>query len=370
MVDRIIYALSALKELFVISRAPTGILGDSIDLRAVGKDLGVRYVLSGSVLRSGRRLRIGTELGDASSGEIILADQHEGDLDDLFHVQDRIAQEVVKMIAPNVRERELKKSLRKHPQNMTAYDLVLQAMEPLYDLDYATFSRARGLLQRAIALDPGYAPAFSYAGYWHMFRQGQGWSPDASADISTAERLARAAIANDSHDAMALAIFGHTQSHLTKDLEQAIGIFDGAIAISPNSHIAWILKGATLCFVGDGPNAVRCAETGVRLSPFDRHVFFAEHILAQAHYVNRNFDQAISWGRRADMHNARNTSNLRTLISSLIAIDRTEEAREIARRHAAIVPDFSVSAWAARTPMQDEIRRQRIERLLAAGMPE
>lgn len=370
MVDRIIYALAALKELFVISRGSTGGFSAPIDLRAVGKDLEVRYVLSGSVLRSGERLRIGTELGDTSTGEIIRADQHEVDLDDLFHVQDRIAQEVVKTIAPNVRDRELKKSLRKHPQNITAYDLVLQAMEPLYDLDYATFSRARGLLQRAIALDPGYAPAFSYAAYWHMFRQGQGWSPDAAADIHTAERLARAAIANDSHDAMALAIFGHTQSHLTKDFEQSTSIFDSAIAISPNLAIAWILKSATLCFVGDGPNAVRCGETGVRLSPLDRHVFFAEHILAQAHYVNRNFEQAISWGRRADIHNARNTSNLRTLISSLIATNRTEEAREIANRHAAIAPGFTVSAWAARTPMQGDIQQQRIDRLLAAGMPE
>ena len=122
--------------------------------------------------------------------------------------------------------------------------------------------------------------------------------------------------------------------------------------------------------MGDGPSAVRCAETGVRLSPFDQHVFFAEHILAQAHYVNRNFDQAISWGRRADMHNGRNTSNLRTLVSSLIAIDRSEEAREVAKRHAEIVPGFRVSVWAARTPLQGDIKKQRIIRLLAAGMPE
>lgn len=369
MVDHIIYALAALKELFVISRGSGGGFSDPIDLRSIGKDLGVRYVLSGSVLRSGRRLRIGTELGDASTGEIIRADEHVGDLDDLFNVQDRIAQEVVKTIAPQVRDRELKKSVRKHPQNMTAYDLVLQAMEPLYQLDYATFSRARGLLQRAIALDPGYAPAFSYAAYWHMFRQGQGWSPDVYDDLRNAERLARAAIANDTHDAVALAIFGHAQSHLTNDFEQSIGIFDSAIAICPNSAITWALKAATLCFIGDGPSAVPCAETGVRLSPPDQHAFFAEHILAQAHYVNRNFDQAIFWGRRADMHNARNASNLRTLISSLIATNKSEEAREVANRHAAVVPSFTVSGWAARTPMQGEIRRQRIERLLAAGMP-
>jgi adenylate cyclase len=370
MVDHIIYGMAALRELFVISRGSTAGFLDPVDIRAIGEHLGVRYVLHGSVLRSGRRLRIGTELSDTATGEVIHADQHEGELDDLFHLQDRIAQGVVKTIAPNVRDRELKKSLRKHPQNMTAYDLVLQAMEPLYRLDYATFSRARGLLQRAIALDPSYAPAFTYAAYWHMFRQGQGWSPDPTADVRAAERLASAAIASDGNDAMALAIRGHVQSHLSKDLEQSIDIFDHAVAIGPNSAIAWTLKAATHCFIGDGPNAVRCAETGVRLSPFDLHVFFARHILAQAHYVNGNFDQAIVMARRADMDNDRNASNLRTLISSLVAINRIEDARQIAERHAVIVPGFRVSAWAARTPMQGDIRTRRIERLLLAGMPE
>jgi len=371
MVDHIIYALAALKELFVISRGSTVNFQDqTIDARAIGERLGVRYVLYGSVLRSGKRLRISAELSDATTGEVIRADQYDGDLGDLFDLQDRIAQEVVKAIAPNVRDRELRKSLRKHPQNMTAYDLVLQAMDLLYHLDYATFSRARGLLQRAIALDPSYAPAFSLAAYWQMFRVAQEWTPDLAADIAEASRLATAAIANDVNDAMALAIYGYVQSFLKKDYEGAIEFIDRSIATSPNWTIAWIFKGATLCFVGDGPSAVRCAETGLRLSPLDKHVSIAEHILAQAHYINGNFDKAIAWARRSDQHNGRLTSNLRTLISSLVATDRLDEAREVAARHARIAPTFNVSAWAARTPLQGEIRKRWVERLLAAGMPQ
>jgi tetratricopeptide (TPR) repeat protein len=341
-----------------------------VDARAAGEQLGVRYVLFGSVLRSRNHLRITAELSEVATGEIIRADQHTGDLSNLFHLLDRIAEEVVKTIAPNLRELELKKSLRKHPQNLTAYDLLLQALEPLYELDYDTFSRARGLLQRAMVLDPGYAPAFSYAAYWHLFRQGQEWSPDFAADLAEAERLAAIAIANDGNDATALAIYGHVQSNLKKDYEAAIGFADRAIATSQNSAIAWTFKGVTLCFIGDGPSAVRCAETGVRLSPLDKHLFFSEHILAQAHYVNSHFDKAVVWARRAEKHNPRLTSNLRTLVSSLVAVGRIDEAREAAACHARIVPTFSVSAWAARTPMQGDIRRHRIERLLAAGMPE
>src|SRR5436190_1921961 len=151
IVDNIIHALAALKDLFVISRGSTlGYGGQTIDVRAVGRELGVRYVLYGSVQRSGGRLRITTELSDSEIGEVVRTDSYDSVLADLFEVQDRIAQEVVNAIAPHVRERELKRALKKHPQNMTAYDLVLQALGLLYQLDYATFSRARGLLQRAM----------------------------------------------------------------------------------------------------------------------------------------------------------------------------------------------------------------------------
>jgi len=371
MVDNIICALAALKELFVISRGSTlAFQGAGFDACSIGVQLGVRYVLSGSVLRSGNSLRINTELSDSATREIVRAGRYDGKLNDLFDLQDRIALESVKTIAPNVRERELKNSLRKHPQNMSAYDLFLQALVPLYELDYATFARARDLLQRAISLDPGYAPAYSHAAYWHIFRIGQEWSTDLTADINEAARLANFAIARDINDATALAIYGYVQSYLNKDFDAAIDFIDRALAISPNSALSWIFKGATLCFIGDGSAAVRSAEMGVRLSPLDQHIFFAEHILAQAHYINDNFDMAILIAQRADKRNARLTSNLRTLIACLVATDRLDEARDVAARHAKIVPTFRVSAWAARTPMQREIRDQRVKWLLAAGMPE
>src|SRR5262249_60277237 len=138
-----------------------------------------------------------------------------------------------------------------------------------------------GLASRRMAFDPSYAPSFSYAAYWHIFRVGQEWTPDLTADIAEASRLASAAITSDADDAMALASYGYVQSFLKKDYDEAIELIDRSIATSPNCAIAWIFRGATLCFVGDGPNAVRCAETGLRLSPLDKHVSIAEHILAQ-----------------------------------------------------------------------------------------
>ncbi len=370
-VDNIIHALAGLKELFVISRGSTlGYRGASIDARAIGRELGVRYVLHGSVQRSGGRIRVTTELSDAETGEVIRPDHYDGDISDIFAFQDRIAEEVAKTIAPRVRDRELKRALRKHPQNMTAYDLVLEALEPLYRLDYASFARARGLLQRAMTTDPNYAPAYSYAAYWHIFRIGQEWSTDFKSDVSEAARLSEAAIACDGNDATALAIYGYVQGYLKKDFNEALRYLNRAIATSPSCSTAYTFSGATFCFLGDGPTSVRHAIEGLRISPLDTHVSFAEHILAQAYYVNGKLDDAIAWAIRADKHNARLTSNLRTLIASYAATDRLEEARALVRRHAEIVPAFRVSAWAARTPMQGAIRSNRIKELLAAGMPD
>jgi DNA-binding SARP family transcriptional activator/TolB-like protein/Tfp pilus assembly protein PilF len=371
IVDNIIHALAGLKELFVIARGSTLAFGGGpIDVQAIGNALRVHYLLYGSVQKADARLRIATELIDTETAQVIRAASYDGDLGDLFGLQDRIAEEVVKTIAPQVRQHELRRALRKHPQSMTAYDLVLQALDLLYRMDYASFSRARGYLQRAMLIDPSYAPAFSHAAHWHLARIGQEWSPSLVSDVSEAARLSEAAIACDGDDPIALAIYGYVQSYLKKQFDEAFSFFDRAIACSPNCPLPWTFRGATLCFVEDGPGAVANASQGVRLSPLDPHIFLAQHILAQAHYTNGDYHEAVRWARRADRHNRNLTSNLRTLVASLVAIGNTAEAREVAGRHQKILPAFRVSEWAARTPMQGQIRAGRIERLLAAGLSE
>jgi len=221
IVDDIIRGLATLKELFVVSRGSAlGYGGSPLDVRAVGQELGVRYVLYGSVRRSGGRLRIGTELSDTDTGTIIRSDQYEGSLADLFELQGRIAVNVVRTVAPNVRERELVRTMRKKPQNLTAYDLVLQAIDLLYRMDYESFSRARGLLQQAIAHDPAYAPAHSYIAYWYILRVGELGSSSPEADAAAAEHHASTALERDPDDALSLSICGHVQSYLFKNYSQ------------------------------------------------------------------------------------------------------------------------------------------------------
>ncbi len=255
IVDDIIYALAGLKELFVISRGSTLSFGaGAVDTREIGRALGVRYVLYGSVRRAAGRLRIGTELSDTETGRIIRSDKYEGELGDLFALQDRISASVVSAIAPYVLERELLRARRKHPQNMTAYDLLLQALDCMYRMDNEHFARARGLLQQAMAHDPLYGPAYSYAAYWYVFHVGEGRSTDTEADAREAARLAGTAIRLNENDPLALAIYGHVQSFLLRDYDRAMLFLDRAIEAGPNSSTAWTMNSATHGFVGNGPS--------------------------------------------------------------------------------------------------------------------
>ncbi len=237
-------------------------------------------------------------------------------------------------------------------------------------MDKESFSRARGLLQQAMAHDPGYAPAYSYAAYWHMFRIGQGWSPDQAGDNAEAARTAAAAIERDPGDALGLAIYGHMQSFIRKDYDTALEYLDRALAAGPSCAMAWTMSSATYGYLGEGATAVLRAEHGLRLSPLDSHVFMHEAILSQAHYINGNYDEAIAWGRKSAQHNPQLTSNLRVLTASLVAVGKVDEAREMARELLSVEPTFGLRAFAARTPLRGAILDILVDRLRAAGLPE
>jgi TolB-like protein/class 3 adenylate cyclase/tetratricopeptide (TPR) repeat protein len=370
IVDNIINALATLKDLVVISRGSTLALRRfDIDVRAIGRDLGVRYVLYGSAQRVDNRVRLYTELADCSTGEIVQAKRCDGDLNDIFSLQDVIAIETVKTIAPHLREHEFKRSLRVRAQNMTAYDLVLQAMHQLHDVEAASFARARGLLQRAMVLDPTYAPAYTYAAYWHGYRIGQEWSADFDMDAREAERLSAIAIELDRHDATALAIDAHVRSFIKRDYAAALAGFERALAAGPNSSFAWILSAVAHSCVGNGPNAVVNAQKGLNLSPIDVHVSFAEHVLSQAHFVNGDMDEAVVWGLRSFERNGRLTSNLRILAAAQMAIGDLVGAREIVQQHLRVAPDFRLRTWLSRTPLTGKARQDVAAQLERAGMP-
>jgi adenylate cyclase len=371
MVDDIILSLASIRGLLVIAHSSAlSYRTGEIDIRKVGQELGVRYVLSGSVRRGGNQLRISSELGDVQTNSVIWADRYEGNLSELFDLQDRIATRIVWSVAPHVREAELKRALRKRPENMNAYDLVMQAIDLIYRMQYAEFSRARAMLQKAIEADDNYASAYAYAALWQIHNINQGWANDHEADSQEAARLAAAAVERDPADGFALAILGHAKAVLFRDYAAAKEIFDRALTASPSNAMAWTLSSAAYSYTGEGKQAVERAEKGVRLSPVDTQSFFYWVFLAIAHYVHGTYDEAAIWGRKSMALNPRLCSNLRFLIGSFVAMGKLEEARYVAQTLLQVQPRFRVSTYAQWCPFVDDLKVKLLERLRQAGIPE
>lgn len=369
IIEGIIHVLSGLDGLLVISQNSTqGYAGQRFDVRQVGRDLDVGYVLSGSLRRAGERIRIATELSETETGRVASTDRYDGVLADIFDLQDRISTRAVEHIAPHIREWELLRARRKPAANLTAYDLMMRAVDLMLRLDGGDFAQARGLLQRAVAEDPGYAPAWAHAAYWHLLRIGQGWSTDIAADNAEAVRCAAAALQRDEGYALALAIRGHMLSFLERDFGAAAALLDRALEAGPNCALAWSFASGTSGYLGDGATAVLRAERAMRLSPRDPFAFRHEHMLSQAHYINGNFEAAVEWGERAARHNQRMTSNLRTLTAALVAVGRVERAREVAAQLMAVEPGFRIGPWSTRTPLTGALLERFAARLREAGL--
>jgi len=371
MVEDIIASLATLKDLRVISRNSTiAYRGKEADVHQVGLDLGVRYVLSGSVRRGPRRDRITTELADAETGSVLWAHPYDADSGDLFEVQDRITAQIVGTIAPRVREAEIQRAFQKRPENMDAYDHVLQAMHLLYRLQEADFSRAGTLLRRAIALDDSYSTAYALAAQWHLLRSVQGWSPDPSTDRQESMRLAQAAVDRDPLSAHALAQLGHLRSFVFRDFGTALALFDRAHDASPSNVWAWGLSAPTYCYIGDGKAAIARAEYALSLSPQDPLAFWYHTSLCIAHYTNGSYEEAAQWGQIAFRENPRYTAGLRHTLAALGALGHKEEAAALARALLEVDPNFRVSERVANYPYRDPERLDLLRiHLLAAGLP-
>ena len=344
--------------------------GATIDVRTISRDLGVRYVLYGSVRRSHGRLHIETELSDAEAGTVIRSDVYEGELTDLFELQRRITVSVVRTVAPHVRERELLRARRTPPESLSAYDFMLQALDRLYRLDYESLLLARGLLQRAIAHDPRYALAHAYTAQWYGFRVGELGSPDLQGDTTAAIRHADTALDLDTDDSQVLALCGHAYSFFTRDYRRAIDLFDKAIAAGPSSAMAWSMSSATRGYIGDGESAVRHAEQAVRASPLDERLYWHEGLLAQAHHISGNYEEALEWVRSAVERNGSARFNLRTFIATLVALGQVDEATHVARQLLRVQPDFRLAEYARRCPFLQPTRGVWLDRLRLSGLPE
>jgi len=367
----IVASLAGLKELFVISSSSTlGFTESPLDLTAVSKRLGARYLVLGKLVWEPERIRIVAELSDVESRSVLWTDRYEVSSSELFSIQDSIAEKIAYALLPHIRNFELQRALRKPPQSFESYDYLLQAIYRMYKLTEEDFRQAKLFLQRAIELDDQYALAYAYLAKWYILYIGEGRSSDIQVDSHEALRLSKLALECNPSDPLALAVYGHINSFLFADYDAALNAFDRAIASCHSSAVAWGWSASTYCYLGDGPTAIARATHALALSPLDPFAYFYMSALTNAHYTNGTFEDAVHWGRKTMTSAPRYVGNLRLLIVSLVASGRTEEARSVASSLMQINPDFRVERFVNWYPIRGGERRALFaDRLLAAGLP-
>jgi TolB-like protein/class 3 adenylate cyclase len=328
MVEEIITALSRIRWLFVIARNSSFTYkGQAVDVKQVGRELGVRYVLEGSVRKGGNRVRITAQLIDATNGAHIWADRFDGAFDDIFELQDEVASSVAGVIEPALQAAEIERARRKRPDSLDAYDLYLRALAELRRPTAEASIRALTLLRQAIAIDPGYAAAMAEAAFCFQRRQIYQWATDEEAEVTEGTNLARAAIATARDDARVLTTASFALWNLNADAEAAVRTLDRAVEINPNLAIAWGYSGLVRAYAGDSEVAIECCARAMRLSPLDPSRWIFLFGTGIAHLTERRLDDALVWLHRACEERPNFPALLAFLTSTLAHLGRSEEAR-------------------------------------------
>jgi len=344
MVEDIITGLSRIKWLFVIARNSSFTYkGKAIDVRKVGRELGVRYVLEGGVRKAGNRLRITAQLLEAETGAHLWADRYDGALEDVFDLQDKITAGIVGIIEPNLRRAEIERARRKRPDNLNAYDLYLRALPHLASVMPQDAAIGMGYLEEAVGLDPNFAAAHAYLAWaleMRFVRGGFGQE-----DAASAMRHARAALAHGGDDATALAVAALTVLHVGHDFEAASGAIARAVSLNGSCATAFYFGAHVHGLSGDPAIAEDYAARALRLSPFDPFSFMALYSLAMVRVREGRYDEAAALGSQSVQANPRFSTLYAFQTAILAQAGRDEEARSVASRLLELEPDFHVRSF-------------------------
>jgi len=369
MVEEIITALSRFKWLFVIARNSSFTFkGKAVDIKEVGRRLGVRYVLEGSVRKAAGKVRIAGQLIDAVTGAHIWADRFERDLSDVFALQDEVTVAVVSAIQPKLLQTEIAMATRRRPDNLTAYDCYLRAMPQFYLSTREGFAETIRLAHRALEMDPRFGLIAALASACHSNSVLLGYAIDPQFDRKEAVRLCRLALSVDDSDPETLAIATVVSAWMVGDCESSIELADRAVALNPNSFLAWHGRGWVYNIAGLPEEAVQSFERAIRMSPVDPLLHSSFAGMGYAFIELGRFDEAILAGKKALRQNPSYSSAFRCLASAYAHLGRDAEAREAAARLLEVDPAFTISSWIARGGRSNA--KLTIEGLRKAGLPE
>jgi adenylate cyclase len=344
MVEEITTAISKLPWLFVIARNSSFTYkGKSVDVKQVARELGVRYVLEGSVRKAGSRVRITGQLIDTATSAHLWADRFDGALDDIFELQDQVASSVVGAIEPRLRLSEIERATRKRAGNLDAYDLYLRALARSYRFTEQGFAEAVVLARQALAIDPSYAPAAALVGWCRTVQRVQGWGALSDHDVAEAVRLARQALETVRDDPDTMWRAAHPLFILAGEAAAGAAILDRALSLNPNAASAWMVSGWIRALRNQPEAAIEACERALRLSPLDPLQYMNACGFAMAHLVAKRFEQAIDWADRTLHDQPRVITAIRIKIVANAHLGLIDEARAELARMLALNPKFTIA---------------------------
>jgi TolB-like protein/Tfp pilus assembly protein PilF len=369
MVEDIITGLSRIKWLFVIARNSSfAYKGKSIDVKQAARELGVRYVLEGSVRRAANRLRVTAQLIEAETGHHVWADRYDRTLDDIFELQDELTMSVVAVIEPSLRQAEIERVKRDRPDSLAAYDLTLQAIPLVYTAMPDGARKGLVLLEKALAAEPDYALAHGFAAWANEIIFARGGAQEENRD--GAARHAQAALAHGRDDAMALTLGGFVLGIIGHDRAAARQALDGALALSPSCALAYILGGPILVFAGDVDRGVEWGQQALRLSPFDPMAYAAYIAIAIGRLVRGEDEAAAAAAQSSFQSNPYWSLAHVALAATNIRLGRIDAAKTAAARVLELQLDFTIGAFNAIFDIHPSVAEPLSRLLKAAGLPE
>lgn len=370
--EEIITALSRCGGLFVIARNSSfSYRGRTADVQQVGRELGVRYVLEGSVRRAGARLRFTGQLADAASGAQIWAERFDGDAAEVFAMQDLITERVVAAIEPRLQLAEIERLKHKTSPNLNAYDLLLQAQALEFEYTEEGMASALTCLECAIAIDPSYAPALAFAAYCFAERRQQGWARNVVAETAQGLRLANRALEVNKDDANVLWMAAFAVRVLGADPKRSKELVMRSLQLNPNSAMALMQAGWAEAFLGNGIGALEHLAMAERLSPRDPRAWYMAAVAALANFVLGDFEQAAACASKALAYSPRFAPSLRVLAASQANLGRMNEAQATTQRLLLLDPRLTSTVLRTRLQHLSEVARMSlIAGLRKAGLPE